>query len=180
MEFIPTKIADVILIKPKVFGDERGFFLETYREDKFAAAGISAKFVQENNSTSRKGVLRGLHYQIKQPQAKLIRAVVGEILDVVVDIRRNSPTFGEWVGIILSAENKHQLWIPNGFAHGFCVLSEQAYVSYKVTNYYAPQFERTILWNDPQLGIDWQLSVRPILSQKDIDGKLLKDAEIFE
>ncbi|HCK64671.1 MAG TPA: dTDP-4-dehydrorhamnose 3,5-epimerase [Anaerolineae bacterium] len=180
MEFIPTKIPDVILIKPKVFGDERGFFLETYREDKFTAAGISAKFVQENNSTSRKGVLRGLHYQIKQPQAKLIRVVVGEILDVVVDIRRNSPTFGEWVGIILSAENKHQLWIPNGFAHGFCVLSEQAYVTYKVTDYYAPEFERSILWNDPQLGIDWQLSMPPILSEKDLAGKLLKDSEIFE
>lgn len=180
MEFIPTKIPDVILIKPKIFGDERGFFLETYREDKFTQAGISAKFVQENHSSSQEGVLRGLHYQIRQSQGKLVRVIAGEIWDIAVDIRRNSPTFGQWVGIILSAENKYQLWIPPGFAHGFYVLSEQAEVTYKVTDYYAPEWERSIFWNDPQLGIDWQLSVPPILSQKDLAGKLLKDAEIFE
>ena len=180
MDFIPTKIPDVILIKPKAFGDERGFFFESYRENKFIEAGISAKFVQENNSSSQKGVLRGLHYQIKQSQAKLLRVVAGEILDVAVDIRRGSPTFGQWVGIILSEKNKYQLWIPSDFAHGFYVLSEQAQVTYKVTDYYAPEWERTILWNDPQIGIDWQISTEPILSQKDADGKLLKDAEIFD
>ena len=137
MEFIPTKIPDVILIEPKIFGDERGFFLETYRQNKFIEAGISANFVQENHSSSQNGVLRGLHYQIRQPQGKLVRVIAGEIWDIAVDIRRNSPTFCQWVGIILSAENKCQLWIPPGFAHGFYVLSEKAEVTYKVTDYYA-------------------------------------------
>lgn len=180
MEFIPTKIPEVIIIEPKVFGDERGFFLETYRENTFIEVGIADKFVQENHSSSQKGVLRGLHYQIKQTQGKLIRAIAGEILDIAVDVRRNSATFGQWVGIILSETNKRQLWVPKGFAHGFYVLSEQAQVTYKVTDYYAPEWERSILWNDPQIGIDWQISVPPILSQKDLDGTLLKDAEIFE
>lgn len=180
MEFIPTKIPDVILIEPKIFGDERGFFVETYRENKFIEAGIFANFVQENHSSSQKGVLRGLHYQIKQAQGKLVRAIAGEIWDIAVDIRSSSPTFGRWVGIILSETNKRQLWVPKGFAHGFYVLSEQAEVTYKVTDYYAPEWERTILWNDPQLDIDWQISMPPILSPKDLNGKLLKDSEVFE
>ncbi|HCR71925.1 MAG TPA: dTDP-4-dehydrorhamnose 3,5-epimerase [Anaerolineae bacterium] len=180
MEFIPTKIPDVILIEPKIFGDERGFFLETYRQNKFIEAGISANFVQENHSSSQNGVLRGLHYQIRQPQGKLVRVIAGEIWDIAVDIRRNSPTFCQWVGIILSAENKCQLWIPPGFAHGFYVLSEKAEVTYKVTDYYAPEFECTILWNDTQLAIDWKISTPPILSQKDLSGKLLKESELFE
>lgn len=180
MDFISTKIPDVLIIEPKMFGDERGFFIETYRENKFIEAGIPDKFVQENHSSSQKGVLRGLHYQIKSTQGKLVRTIAGEILDVVVDIRRRSPTFGQWVGIILSETNKRQLWVPKGFAHGFYVLSEQAQVTYKVTDYYAPEWERTILWNDPQIGIDWQISVAPILAQKDADGKLLRDAEIFD
>jgi dTDP-4-dehydrorhamnose 3,5-epimerase len=181
MEFVPTALPDVVLIKPKVFGDQRGFFMETYREDRFSAAGISQHFVQENHSASARGVLRGLHYQLRQTQGKLVRAIAGEIYDVAVDIRRSSPTFGQWVGIILSAENKHQLWVPGGFAHGFYVLSERAEVVYKVTDYYAPEWERSILWNDPQIGIDWPLNgVDPILSQKDAAGKPLADAEIFD
>ncbi|MBN8655597.1 MAG: dTDP-4-dehydrorhamnose 3,5-epimerase [Anaerolineae bacterium] len=181
MEFVPTTLPDVILIKPKVFDDPRGFFMETYREDRFIANGISQQFVQENHSASGKGVLRGLHYQIRQTQGKLVRVISGEIFDVAVDIRRSSPTFGQWVGIILSAENKHQLWVPGGFAHGFYVLSERAEVVYKVTDYYAPEWERSILWNDPQIGIDWQLNgIVPTLSQKDVVGKLLADAEIFD
>lgn len=180
MDFMPTKIPDVILIEPKIFGDDRGFFIETYRENKFIEAGISAKFVQENHSSSQKGVLRGLHYQTKQAQGKLVRVIAGEIWDIAVDIRRSSPTFGKWVGIILSEENKRQIWIPPGFAHGFYVLSEQAQVTYKVSDYYAPEWECSILWNDPQIGIDWKISATPILSQKDINGKLLKDAETFE
>jgi dTDP-4-dehydrorhamnose 3,5-epimerase len=180
MNFIPTQIPDVILIEPKIFGDERGFFLESFRETKFIQAGIVDRFVQENHSSSQKGVLRGLHYQTKQTQGKLVRAIAGEILDIAVDIRRSSATFGQWVGIILSETNKRQLWVPKGFAHGFYVLSEQAQVTYKVTDYYAPEWERTILWNDPQIGIDWQISTPPILSPKDVAGKLLKDAEVFE
>ena len=182
MDFIPSKIPDVIMIEPKIVEDERGFFLESYRESKFIEAGIMDIFVQENHSSSQKGVLRGLHYQITQPQGKLIRAIAGEILDVAVDIRRSSPTFGQWVGIILSETNKRQLWVPKGFAHGFYVLSEQAQVMYKVTDYYAPESERTILWNDPQIGIDWQIANHsaPVLSAKDAHGKLMKDAEMFE
>lgn len=182
MEFVPTTLPDVILIKPKVFDDPRGFFMETYREDRFIANGISQQFVQENHSASGRGVLRGLHYQIRQTQGKLVRVISGEIFDVAVDIRRSSPTFGQWVGIILSAENKHQLWVPGGFAHGFYVLSERAEVVYKVTDYYAPEWERSILWNDPQIGIDWQLAkeMPPVLSQKDLNGKPLAEAELFE
>ena len=182
MEFVPTALPDVVLIKPKVFEDPRGFFMETYREDRFIAGGITQKFVQENHSASGKGVLRGLHYQIRQTQGKLVRVLSGEIFDAAVDIRRSSPTFGQWVGIILSAENKYQLWVPGGFAHGFYVLSERAEVVYKVTDYYAPEWERSILWNDPQIGIDWQLSKDslPVLSQKDLNGTPLAEAELFE
>ena len=181
MEFVPTALPDVVLIKPKVFGDPRGFFMETYREDRFSEAGISQHFVQENHSASGGGVLRGLHYQLRQTQGKLVRAIAGEIYDVAVDIRRSSPTFGQWVGIILSAENKHQLWVPGGFAHGFYVLSERAEVVYKVTDYYAPEWERSILWNDLKIGIEWPLNgVDPVLSQKDEAGKPLADAEIFD
>ncbi|MCC6261433.1 MAG: dTDP-4-dehydrorhamnose 3,5-epimerase [Anaerolineales bacterium] len=180
MEFVQTKIPDILIIEPQVYGDERGFFLETFRENKFIEAGIVEKFVQENHSSSQKGVLRGLHYQIKQTQGKLVRAIAGEILDIAVDLRRSSPTFSQWVGIILSETNKRQLWIPKGFAHGFYVLSEQAEVTYKVTDYYAPEWERSILWDDPQLGIDWQISTPPILSPKDLAGKSFQNAEIFE
>jgi dTDP-4-dehydrorhamnose 3,5-epimerase len=182
MKFIPTNIPEVILIEPKVFEDVRGFFFETYRQDEFSGTGINTNFVQENHSGSRKGVLRGLHYQIQQPQGKMVRAVSGEIFDVVVDIRRNSSTFGQSVGIILSAENKFQLWVPAGFAHGFYVLSEKAEVTYKVTDYYAPQWERSLLWNDPQLGIHWPLinGQPPSLSAKDAIGKTLAEAELFE
>lgn len=181
MEFVPTTLPDVVLIKPKVFEDPRGFFMETYREDRFTAGGISQQFVQENHSASGKGVLRGLHYQIRQTQGKLVRVISGEIFDVAVDIRRSSLTFGQWVGIILSAENKHQLWVPAGFAHGFYVLSDRAEVVYKVTDYYAPEWERSILWSDPEIGVEWPLNgIDPILSQKDVAGKPLADAEIFD
>ncbi len=182
MEFEPTKIPDVLLIKPKVVNDSRGFFLETYREDKFIEAGIDQKFVQENHSASQKSVLRGLHYQIRQAQGKLVRVIAGEVFDVAVDIRRSSPTFGQWVGTNLSAENKLQMWIPTGFAHGFYVLSDWAEVVYKVTDYYAPEWDRSILWNDPQIGIEWRLAggMPPSLSQKDINAKPLAEAEIYK
>lgn len=181
MEFVPTALSDVVLIKPKVFDDPRGFFMETYREDRFTVNGISQQFVQENHSASGRGVLRGLHYQIRQTQGKLVRVISGEIFDVAVDIRRSSSTFGQWVGIILSAENKHQLWVPGGFAHGFYVLSERAEVVYKVTDYYAPEWERSILWNDPKIGVKWPLNgIEPVLSQKDVAGTSLADAEIFD
>jgi dTDP-4-dehydrorhamnose 3,5-epimerase len=181
MEFAPTKISEVLVIKPKVFEDPRGFFLETYRESEFVSAGIDCNFVQENHSASQKGVLRGLHYQIRQTQGKLVRAIAGEIFDAVVDIRRSSPTFGQWVGEILSAENKKQLWVPPGFAHGFYVLSERAEITYKVTDYYAPEWDRSLLWNDPKIGIDWPLvNDAPILSYKDINGKIIAEAELFE
>jgi dTDP-4-dehydrorhamnose 3,5-epimerase len=182
MEFVPTKIPEVLVIKPKVFEDPRGFFLETYREDKFIEAGIAQKFVQENHSASQKGVLRGLHYQIRQAQGKLVRAISGEIFDVAVDIRRSSPTFRQWVGIILSAQNKYQLWVPAGFAHGFYVLSESAEVTYKVTDYYSPEWDRSIQWNDPHIGVDWPLleGVPLSLSNKDINGMPLAEAELFD
>lgn len=182
MEFIPTGIPDVVLIKPRVFEDPRGFFLETYREDRFIEAGIRQKFVQENHSASQKGVLRGLHYQIRQAQGKLVRAIAGKIFDVAVDIRRSSPTFGQWMGLVLSSENKYQLWIPPGFAHGFYVLSEIAEVTYKVTDYYAPEWERSILWNDPRIGIEWHIpdGEAPTLSQKDINARPLAETETFE
>lgn len=182
MQFTPTSIPDVLLIEPEVFGDERGFFMETYQERKYADAGISYNFVQDNHSGSRLGTLRGLHYQIRQPQGKLVRVVAGEVFDVVVDLRRHSPTFGRWEGKRLSAQNKLQLWIPPGFAHGFCVLSEWAELTYKATDFYAPEWERTILWNDPEIGIVWPIPAAhsPLLSAKDAQGKLLREAEIFE
>ncbi len=182
MQFKPTQIQDVLLIEPKVFGDDRGFFMETFRENVFSASGIPGPFIQENHSGSRKGVLRGLHYQIRQAQGKLVRVVAGEILDVAVDLRHSSPTFGHWVGQKLSADNKLQLWIPVGFAHGFYVLSEWAEIIYKTTDYYAPDWERILLWNDPAIGIEWPLSngQAPILSEKDSRGKLLSEAELFD
>lgn len=180
MEFSPLAIPDVILIKPDVFRDHRGFFLESWQKIKFQSAGIDLDFVQDNHSSSSKNVLRGLHYQIQQPQGKLIRAVRGEVFDVAVDLRKESPTFGKWVSAILSADNFQMLWIPPRFAHGFLVLSESAEFVYKATDYYAPDFERSILWNDPDIGIDWPLSgSEPILSGKDAAGVRLKDAEVF-
>ena len=182
MTFEPTNMPDVFIFKPKVFGDERGFFLETFRSDVFARSGIPGPFVQDNHSGSQQGILRGLHYQIHQGQGKLVRAVVGEIFDVAVDLRRSSSTFGYWVGLLLSAENKQQVWIPTGFAHGFYVLSEWAEVVYKTTDYYSPEWERSLLWNDPALGIKWPLlnGRPPVLSEKDSRGKLLSEAELFD
>lgn len=182
MEFQPTTIPEVILIQPRVFEDERGFFMEVFHSKHFAAAGIDAEFVQDNHSGSRQGTLRGLHYQIRQPQGKLVRVIVGEVFDVAVDLRRSSPTFGRWVGHVLSAENKLQMWIPPGFAHGFYVLSLWAEVLYKTTDYYAPQWDRTLLWNDMDLGIAWPLinGQPPLLSPKDTAGTPFRLAEIFE
>jgi dTDP-4-dehydrorhamnose 3,5-epimerase len=181
MRVTPTAIAEVLVIEPKVFADARGFFFESYNERAFAqATGVAAKFVQDNHSRSVKNTVRGLHYQIGQAQGKLVRAVTGEIYDVVVDVRRKSPTFGKWVGHHLSAENKNMLWIPPGFAHGFAVLSDYADFLYKTTDYWAPQHERTLLWNDPDLGINWPLAGEPILADKDRAGKRLAEAEVFE
>lgn len=181
MNIIPTDIPDVVIIEPKVFGDDRGFFLESYNQRTFVEkTGITAEFVQDNHSRSRQNVLRGLHYQIQQPQGKLLRVVVGAVFDVAVDIRKQSPTFGQWAGCLLTAENHRQFWIPPGFAHGFLVVSDMAEVLYKTTEYYAPYHERCILWNDPELGIDWPLNgATPILSEKDQAGLSLKDAEVF-
>ena len=181
MEFIPTAIPDVMLIIPRTFGDERGFFLETYRQDVFEAACGSVNFVQDNHSGSRQGTLRGLHYQLHQAQGKLVRAVAGEIFDVAVDIRQGSPTFGQWVGARLSAENKHQLWVPAGFAHGFYVLSPWAEVFYKASAYYAPEWERGIRWDDPAIGIAWPLAEGgiPLLSEKDQHAPLLAEVETY-
>ena len=181
MNVIPTHIPDVLIIEPRIFGDDRGFFFESYNEKSFAEkTGISPKFVQDNHSLSLKNVLRGLHYQIQEPQGKLVRAVSGEVLDIAVDIRRSSPTFGQWASCLLSAENKRQFWIPEGFAHGFVVLSDSAEFLYKTTNYYAPQYDRVILWNDPDLGVDWQLKGEPILSAQDQAGKRFKEADLFD
>lgn len=181
MNVFATDISDVLIIEPCIFGDERGFFYESYNEKVFQEkTGIQPKFVQDNHSRSLKNVLRGLHYQIQHPQGKLVRVVVGEVFDVAVDLRKSSPTFGKWVGCHLSAENKRQFWVPEGFAHGFLVLSEEAEFLYKTTHYYAPQYDRTLLWNDPDIGIDWHLDGEPILSAKDKDGKRLKDADIYQ
>jgi dTDP-4-dehydrorhamnose 3,5-epimerase len=177
---ISTSLPGVVILEPRVFGDERGFFLESYNEKVFAELGIEVRFVQDNHSSSRQNVLRGLHYQIKQAQGKLVRAVEGAILDVAVDVRRNSPTFGGWEAVRLSGENKRMLWIPPGFAHGFRVISEKAQVLYKATDYYAPEHERTLAWNDPDLKIDWEVEGEPIVSAKDQRGVALRDAEIFE
>jgi len=181
MQALPTSLSGVFILEPKVFGDTRGFFYESFNARRFAElTGITTPFVQDNHSKSARHVLRGLHYQIRQAQGKLVRAVAGEVLDVAVDIRRSSPTFGQVETVVLSAENKRMLWIPPGFAHGFVVLSESAEFLYKTTDYWAPEHERCILWNDPQLAIDWQLNgATPLLSGKDQAGKLLKDAEVF-
>lgn len=182
MKFTPLEIPDVILIQPRVFGDERGFFLESYHKERFHSSGLTAEFVQDNHSGSRRGSLRGLHYQIRQPQGKLVRVVAGAAYDVAVDLRRTSSTFGRWVGIQLSADLKQELWIPSGFAHGFFVLSEWAEVLYKTTDYYAPQWERSLLWNDPAIGIRWPLFLgeEPILSAKDRAGAPLAQAEVYD
>lgn len=181
MKATPQAIPDVILFEPKVFGDDRGFFFESFNLSKFEEAiGHPVKFVQDNHSKSVKGVLRGLHYQVQQPQGKLVRVVEGAVFDVAVDIRRSSPTFGKWVGALLSAENKHQLWVPEGFAHGFVVLSETAEFLYKTTNYYAPAHERCIVWNDPDLDIDWKIAIEPLLSTKDQAGARLANADLFD
>jgi len=179
MKVIPTRFPEVLLLEPRVFGDTRGFFLESWNEREFERSGIRARFVQDNHSRSGRGVLRGLHYQIRQPQGKLIRVVAGEIFDVAADIRRSSPTFGRWESVRLNAESYKMLWIPAGFAHGFCVLSEFAEILYKATDYYAPEHERCILWNDPDLHIDWPLLNTPTLSAKDTAGLPLRDAELF-
>lgn len=181
MKFTPTEIPDVVLIEPRVFGDARGFFMETYQEQVFAEAGITARFVQDNHSGSVQGILRGLHYQIQQSQGKLVRVTAGEVFDVAVDLRRSSPTFGRWVGVALSAENKRMLWIPPGFAHGFYVASDWAEFTYKVTDFYAPQWERTLIWNDLQVAVQWPLvnGQHPALSAKDAQGFSLAEAETF-
>ncbi|MBR8829986.1 MAG: dTDP-4-dehydrorhamnose 3,5-epimerase [Chroococcopsis gigantea SAG 12.99] len=181
MKVTPTEIPDVMVIEPQVFGDDRGFFLESFNKSAFEEkTGVIRDFVQDNHSRSARNVLRGLHYQIQKPQGKLVRVVVGTVFDVAVDIRKSSPTFGQWAGCILSAENKRLFWVPEGFAHGFVVLSEYADFLYKTTNYYAPEYDRAILWNDPDIGIDWGITGEPILSAKDRSAKLLKDADIFE
>lgn len=183
MNSIQTEIADVCILEPRVFGDARGFFYESFNVAEFAAAtGVSPTFVQDNHSRSVRGVLRGLHYQIRNAQGKLVRVVNGEVFDVAVDVRRSSPTFGRWVGVNLSAENKRQLWLPAGIAHGFIVLSEFAEFLYKTTDYYYPQYERAILWNDEDLGITWPLPEgveTPLLSEKDLKAMPLMDAEVF-
>lgn len=180
MQFTRLSIPDVLLIAPRVFEDERGFFYESFRQDLFEEAiGRKVTFVQENHSKSARNVLRGLHYQIKQPQGKLVRVVAGSVFDVAVDLRRSSPTFGQWVGEVLSAENKAQMWVPEGFAHGFLVLSESAEFVYKTTDYYAPEHERCIAWNDSTLSVEWRLSEAPIVSSKDISGIQLANADTF-
>jgi dTDP-4-dehydrorhamnose 3,5-epimerase len=181
MKVVESGLGGVLVFEPVVYGDQRGFFFESYREDLFRqAAGINRTFVQDNHSRSVRHVLRGLHYQVRQPQGKLVRAVVGEVFDVVVDLRRQSPTFGKWMGTLLSAENKRQMWVPEGFAHGFLVLTDVAETVYKTTDYYAPQYERSLLWNDPDVAIAWPLAGDPIIAAKDIAGKRLADCEVIE
>lgn len=181
MEATKSAIPDVIILEPKVFGDHRGFFFESFNARTFAElTGVDRPFVQDNHSKSSRNVLRGLHYQIQQPQGKLVRVVQGEVFDVAVDLRRASPTFGKWVGVTLSAENKKQIWVPEGFAHGFVVVSETAELVYKVTDFYAPEFERSLLWNDPAIGIDWPITEEPKLAAKDAAGITLSSADVFE
>jgi dTDP-4-dehydrorhamnose 3,5-epimerase len=180
MQIQTTELPDVLIIEPRVFGDDRGFFFESFNERRFAElTGTCPRFVQDNHSRSNRNVLRGLHYQIRQPQGKLVRVTSGEVFDVAVDMRRSSPTFGRWVGVTLSAENKRQLWIPEGFAHGFMVTSESAEFLYKTTDYWAPEHERTVRWDDPAVGIRWPLQVTPQLSAKDQAGMPLSEAETF-
>jgi dTDP-4-dehydrorhamnose 3,5-epimerase len=181
MKFIPTDIPDVIIVEPDVFGDHRGFFMEAWHAEKFANGGIDAQFVQDNHSRSSKGILRGLHYQIKQPQGKLVRVLKGEVFDVAVDLRRNSPTFGKWFGLYLNDINNQMLWVPPGFAHGFYVVSEQADFFYKCTDFYAQEHERAIRWDDPDLAIDWPLTGarKPVLAPKDVEAEAFINAEVF-
>ncbi len=181
MKATPLAIPEVILFEPKVFGDDRGFFFESFNQARFEeAVGRPVPFVQDNHSRSARNVLRGLHYQIQQPQGKLVRVVSGEVFDVAVDMRRSSPTFGKWVGAVLSAENKKQLWVPEGFAHGFVVLSDSADFLYKTTDYYAPRHERCVIWNDADLGIEWPMEGEPVLSAKDQQGAAFARADTFE
>ncbi len=180
MKATPTSIPSVLIIEPRVFGDTRGFFFESFNQRAFnQATGLDVNFVQDNHSRSSKGVLRGLHYQIQQPQGKLVRVVHGSVFDVTVDLRKSSPTFGQWVGVELTEDNNRQLWIPPGFAHGFYVLSDSADFLYKTTDYYAPEFECSLIWNDPTIGIEWPLNTQPIISAKDAQGKKLADAKVF-
>lgn len=181
MQVHATAIPEVLIIEPKVFGDERGFFFESFNARRFAElTGVERTFVQDNHSKSVKGVLRGLHYQIRNAQGKLVRVVSGEVFDVAVDMRKHAPTFGQWVGVVLSGQNHRQLWVPEGFAHGFLVLSESAEFLYKTTDYYSPEHERSLMWNDPTLAIDWPLDGVPSLSAKDAKGMAFVDAEAFE
>jgi len=180
MKIICTSIPDVLIIEPTVYGDDRGFFYESFNQKLWnEATGLGVAFVQDNHSRSARNVLRGLHYQIQHPQGKLVRTAVGEVYDMAVDLRRKSPSFGQWVGCLLSAENKRQLWVPPGFAHGFLVVSEFAEFLYKTTDYWYPEFERTIIWNDPKLAIDWPISGAPVLAKKDAAGLLFDEAETF-
>ncbi|HQU81361.1 MAG TPA: dTDP-4-dehydrorhamnose 3,5-epimerase [Azonexus sp.] len=180
MQVTRTAIPEVLILEPKVFGDDRGFFFESFNARAFEQAiGLKCEFVQDNHSKSAKNVLRGLHYQIKNPQGKLVRVVQGEVFDVAVDLRKSSKTFGQWVGVHISAENKKHLWVPQGFAHGFVVLSETAEFLYKTTDYYAPEFERSLFWNDPALGIDWPFEGEPRLAAKDAAAKCLFEVEVF-
>lgn len=180
MKVIKTTIDDVLIFEPKVFGDERGFFMETFRENEFKNIGLDVKFVQDNHSSSSKGVLRGLHYQLEKPQGKLVRVISGEVYDVVVDMRKSSATFGQHVATHLSAENRRIFWVPPGFAHGFLVLSDMAEFVYKCTEYYAPEYEHCLLWSDPELDIQWPVGENLQLSEKDKAGKLLAQAQLFE
>jgi dTDP-4-dehydrorhamnose 3,5-epimerase len=181
MRLIETPLQDALIVEPKVFGDQRGFFMESWNRQAFAQLGLDLDFVQDNHSRSARGVLRGLHYQLKQPQGKLVRVVAGTVFDVAVDLRKSSPTFGQWTGVELSAENRRMFWVPPGFAHGFLVLSESADFLYKTTDYYAPEHERSILWNDPDLAIDWPLAGigAPTLAAKDAAGTRFTDAEVY-
>jgi dTDP-4-dehydrorhamnose 3,5-epimerase len=181
MEFRPSRIPDVIVVKPRVLSDHRGFFMETFREGAFSEAGIVGPFVQDNHSASERWTLRGLHYQLRKPQGKLVRVISGSVFDVAVDLRRGSPTFGKWAGEVLSAENKLQMWVPTGFAHGFLVLSEHAEFVYKCTDYYAPEEERCLIWNDPAVRIDWPLGegVTPVMSARDLAGRSLAEADTY-
>ncbi len=180
MKVIETGIAGLLVLEPKVFGDARGFFMESFNARAFRdATGLDVAFVQDNHSRSQRGVLRGLHYQVKQPQGKLVRVVQGSVFDVAVDLRKNSPTFGQWRGVELSGENHRQFWVPAGFAHGFYVTSERADFLYKTTDYYAPEHERSLAWNDPAVGVQWPLEGEPLLSAKDLAGKPLDQCEVF-
>lgn len=180
MNVLRTAIQDVLIIEPKVFGDQRGFFYESYNRRVLEPHGIPGEFVQDNHSRSAKNVLRGLHYQIRQPQGKLVRVVAGAVFDVAVDVRRSSPSFGKWVGETLSADNRRMMWIPPGFAHGFVVISDYAEFLYKTTDYWAPEYERTIIWNDPDLGIAWPISGAPTLAAKDASARRLSEADVFD